>query len=77
MAKKKVLITIDEGLNDRLDALAKKVRRSKSGIVEDMLLELLPIIEHQNPRDMIAEALKLAGKGLQDVGSLLDEKKKV
>jgi len=76
MAQKKVTITIDEELNDRWNVVSKKIRMTKSGMVEDFLKEVIPVLEHEAPRDVMAHALEHIGKGVSDMGSLFYEEKK-
>lgn len=75
MAQKRVLISIDEDLDKRWKAVSKKIKMSKSGMVEDFLNEVIPILEHDEPRDVMKHALDHIGKGVSDVGSLFHEKK--
>jgi len=74
MAKKRVLIMVDEDLNDRWKKVAKRLKFSKSGMITDILEEVLPILEKEKPNDMIGSALKSLGDALNDTGSLFDEK---
>ena len=74
MAKKRVLIMVDEDLNDRWKKVAKRLKISKSGMVTDILEEVLPILEKEKPNDMIGSALKSLGNALNETGSLFDEK---
>lgn len=76
MAQKKVTITIDEQLNDRWNEVAKKIKMTKSGMVEDFLKEVVPILEYEEPRDVMKHALDHIGKGVSDMGSLFHEDKK-
>ena len=75
MAQRKVTITIDEKLNDRWNKVSKKIKMTKSGMVEDFLNEVVPILENEAPRDVMKHALKHIGKGVSDMGSLFDEDK--
>lgn len=75
MAQKRVGISIDIELNERWNKISKKIKMSKSGMVEDFLNEVIPILEHESPRDVMAHALDQIGKGVSDMGSLFHEKK--
>ena len=70
--QKKVTISIDDELNERWGKVAKKLKDTKSSMVEDFLIRVLPVLEREQPKDMIGEAMKLAGQGLQDAASLFD-----
>lgn len=76
MAQKRVMISIDEELDARWKKVSKKIKMSKSGMVEDFLNQVLPILEKDEPRDVMAHALQHIGQGLSDVGSLFNEDKK-
>jgi len=76
MAQKKVLISIDEDMNERWNSVSKKIKMSKSGMVEDFLNQVIPILEIDEPRDVMAHALDHIGKGVSDMGSLFHEEKK-
>jgi len=74
MAQKRVLISIDEDLNDRWNKVSKKIKMSKSSMVEDFLNQVVPILEYDEPRDVMKHALDHIGKGVSDIGSLFHEK---
>lgn len=75
MAYKRVTISIDEDLNDRWNKVAKKIKMTKSGMIEDFLNEVVPILEYEEPRDVMKHALDHIGKGVSDMGSLFHEVK--
>ena len=75
MAKKQVLIRIDEDLNTRWGKLCDRLQISKTGMVEEILEQILPILEKEKPTDMIGSALRQVGMAIQETGSLFDEKK--
>ncbi len=75
MAKKQVLIRIDEDLNDRWNIVSKKIKMSKTAMIESFLESSLPMLEHDNPTDMVSDLFKEMGKTVEDVGSLFHEKK--
>ena len=76
MAKKQVLIRIDEDLERRWNEVAKKIKMSKSEMVKDFLNQVVPVLEKEAPRDVMAFALEQIGKGVSDMGSLFYEDKK-
>ena len=51
--KKRINITIDPEINDRWNELAKKYGWTKSSMVEDWLRTILPIMEREDPRQII------------------------
>jgi len=75
MSKRQVLIRIDEELNDRWGKVAKKLKMSKSGMVQDFLEQVIPILEKEEPKDILGIAFKQLGEVMHDTGSLFDEKK--
>ena len=74
MAQKKMTISINEDVLKRLDKVAKRLNLSKSGMVEEFLIEVLPILEKQNPINMVGSALKKLGEDLTEVGNDLEKK---
>ncbi|MBD3842997.1 MAG: hypothetical protein IE909_14180 [Campylobacterales bacterium] len=81
MAYTKVTISLSEEMNNRWNAVSKKLKISKSLMVQEFLDEVIPILEHEAPRDIMAHAMKHMGKSFNDIGELLkndenDEDKK-
>jgi metal-responsive CopG/Arc/MetJ family transcriptional regulator len=74
MAQKRVTLSIDEDVLKRFDKVAKRLKLSKSGIVEEFLIDVLPIFEKENPVDMVGSALKKLGEGLSEVADDLEKK---
>jgi len=72
--KVRISLTIDEDVNKRWDKVAKRLKMSKSGMVEDFLRDVLPILEKESPVDMVGSALKKLGEGLSEVGDDLGKK---
>jgi len=70
--KKKVLISIDEEVNERWNKVCKRLELSKSGMVEEFVLQMLPILEQQTPNNMIASAMKEMAKQIDLSASLFD-----
>jgi predicted transcriptional regulator len=73
MAHKRVTISIDPDINDRWAKVAKQLRMTKSGLVEEILRDIIPILEKDKPKDILAHTLEVVGQGLMDVGSLFYE----
>ena len=71
--QKKVTITIDEDINTRWGKVAKKHKMSKSGIVEEFLSEMLPILEAETPNMMIARSMKKMSTTIDLTASLFDQ----
>ena len=70
------MISIDSDLDARWKKVSKKIKMSKSSMIEDFLNEVVPILEKESPRDVMAYALEHIGKGVSDMGSLFYEDKK-
>lgn len=74
--QKIVSMSIDENLNRRWGQVAKKIGMTKSGIVEDFLRQILPILEQKTPEDMVTSALhefESLKNVVEDTKSLFDE----
>jgi len=72
MAQKRISISIDPELNDRWGKVAKKLKMSKSGMVEDFLREVVPILEQEQPKDIMRMALKKTGEQIDLTASLFE-----
>ena len=70
--QKKVTITVAESLNDRWGKVAKKHNLSKSGMIEEYLETILPILEQESANRMMAKALKRMSKEIDLTGELFD-----
>jgi len=64
------MISIDEELNDRWAKVAKKMKMSKSGMIEELLLEIVPVLEHEDPKDIIKYALQATSEQISNTASL-------
>jgi hypothetical protein len=73
MAQKRVNITINEQLNERWNKAAKKHDISKSGMVTEFLLEVLPILEESTPNKMMAKAMKQMSEQIDTTATLFDQ----
>lgn len=74
--KKAVTISIDAEVNERWTNIAKKLELSKSGMVEEFIVQVLPILEEKTPNKMVASAMKEMAKSMEMTGSLFDDDKK-
>ena len=72
MAQKRITISIDPELNDRWAKVAKKLKMSKSGMVEDFLREVIPILEQEQPKDIMKMAFKKTAEQIDLTASLFD-----
>ena len=72
MAQKRIALSIDEELNDRWAKVAKKLKMTKSGMVEDFLKEVIPILEQEQPKDIMKMALKKTSEQIDLTASLFD-----
>lgn len=74
--KKTIGLRIDAELNDRWNRVCEKLKYQKSSMIEEMLEEILPILEAQEPRDFARMALRKVGTGLNEVADLLENAEK-
>jgi len=72
MAQKRVTISIDDELNDRFTAVSKKLKLTKSGMIEDFLREVVPILEQEAPKDVMKMALKKTAEQIDMTASLFE-----
>jgi len=70
--QKRVTISIDENVNKRWTEVAKRLDMSKSGMVEEFILQILPILEEQTPNKMMAKAMKEMAKHIDLTSNLFD-----
>ena len=75
MAQKKIGMSIDEALNERWNEVAKKHDLSKSGMVEEYLMTILPILEAETPNKMMARAMKKMSEEIDTTATLFDNMK--
>ncbi len=69
--KKRINITIDPEINERWNQLAKKYGWTKSAMVEDWLRTVLPIMEQEDPRQIIKgyqSFVDEVGKEIEKIG---------
>ena len=71
--KKRVTISIDEELNEKWNEISKKHGISKSGMVEDFIIQILPVLEVEAPIKMISNAMKKLAEGIDETASLFDD----
>jgi antitoxin component of RelBE/YafQ-DinJ toxin-antitoxin module len=72
MSQKRVTISIDDELNDRFTAVSKKLKLTKSGMIEDFLREVVPILEQEAPKDVMKMALKKTAEQIDMTASLFE-----
>ena len=70
--KKYVTFTIEEDVKKRLAAVAKRAKMSQSAIVEEVLVELLPILEAETANQLIQRSLKKLSESIDNTASLFD-----
>ena len=76
MAKKRINLAIDPELDKRWSETAKRLGWSKSGMLEDLLLEILPYLEDLDPKNVIPKSMKALAKELQELSKLYEEAQK-
>ena len=72
MPQKRIALSIDSELNDRWANVAKRLKMTKSGMVEDFLREVIPILEQEEPKDIMKMALKKTSEHIDLTASLFD-----
>jgi len=72
MAQKRIGLSVDTELNDRWTAVAKKLKMTKSGMIEDFLREVVPILEQESPNDVMKMALKKTAEHIDMTSSLFE-----
>ncbi len=71
--KKPTTFTIEEDVNKRLSVVSKKLKQSKSSIVEELIEHILPILEAQTPNKMMAEAMKQMAEQIDTTATLFEK----
>jgi len=71
--RKNTTFTIEESLSKRLSVVSKKMKRSKSGIVEELIEGILPILEAETPNQMLAKAMKKMAVQIDLTGNLFED----
>lgn len=72
MAQKRIGLSIDENLNDRWTEVAKKHGITKSGMIEQFLKEVIPVLEEEVPSKILASAMKRMAKEMDTTANLFD-----
>ena len=72
MAQKRIGLSIDEQLNERWTKVAKKLKMTKSGMVEEMISSILPILEKEKPNEVMKAVLKKSAEQIDLTANLLD-----
>ena len=72
--QKRISLSIDAELNDLWGKIAKKHGLSKSGMVEEFLGGVLPILDESTPSKMMSKAMKKMAESIDDTASLFDGK---
>jgi hypothetical protein len=70
--KKRINISIDPELDERWIRVAKKLKLSKSGMVQEFLEEVLPILEQEKPNLILKSALKKTAEQIDLTATLFD-----
>jgi len=72
MAQKRVNISINEDLNEVWSRVAKKHGLTKSGMVEEWLENVLPILDQEQPKKVLQHAMKALAKEIDTTASLFE-----
>lgn len=70
--KKAVTISLDKLLNDRWSKVAKKHGLFKSGMIEEFLNEVVPVLEQETPTKILSSAMKRMAKEMDATANLFD-----
>jgi len=62
--QKRVMISIDEEVNERWNKVCKRLKLSKSGMVQDFIIQILPILDTETPNIMLKNAMKEMAKSI-------------
>lgn len=71
--RKNTTFTIEESVSKRLSVVSKKMKQSKSSIVEELILEILPILEAETPNKMMSKAMKKMSEQIDLTATLFDD----
>ncbi len=72
MAQKRVNLSINEELNEVWNRVAKKHGLTKSGMVEEWLENVLPILDQEQPKKVLQQAMKMLAKEIDTTASLFE-----
>jgi len=72
MARKRINLTIDEDINARWAKVAKKHGLTKSGMVDEWLENILPILDEEQPKKVLQHAMKALAKEIDLTASLFE-----
>jgi len=64
--KKRIGLSIDAELNDRWTKVAKRLKITKSGMIEELLEEVLPVLEAKNAKSLVEEVFGRIGRGMTE-----------
>ena len=76
MAKIRVNLNLDEELNRRWNDVSKRIKMSKSAMLTEYLEQVLPILEKEEPRDILGSAFRQLAKSMNEIGEVIDENNK-
>ena len=72
MSRKRISLTIPEDLNSQWARVAKKHGLTKSGMVEEWLENVLPILDQEQPKKVLQQAMKALAKEIDTTASLFE-----
>jgi len=72
MARKRINLTIPEELNEQWARVAKKHGLTKSGMVEEWLQNILPILDEEQPKKVLQNAMKALAKEIDTTANLFE-----
>ncbi len=73
MAQKNVTVSVNEDMNARWTKVAKKLDLSKSKMIDEYLVSIIPILEAETPNKMMAKAMKKMSNEIDLTGDLFEK----
>ena len=73
MSKKRVTVNIDTDLDIRWTKVAKRIKQSRSSMINEFLEHVLPILEAQTPNQMMSKAMKEMSNQIDLTASLFED----
>jgi len=72
MATKIVSVSLPEELNEEWTRIAKKHDLSKSGMLQEWLVYILPVLDEEQPKKILKNAMKSLAKEIDTTANLFD-----
>ncbi len=69
--KVRVTFTIDEELNEQWNRVSKKLKINKSAMLREMLEEILPVLDREEPREIIRAVINKSLDSQKEIANSL------